>query len=313
MADKPRRIPASELSAYERWELPTLGDGKSAARGGSEKLKPLTADDLERIRKDAYDDGFKQGKQEGFETGRKEGREQGRKEGHAEGVEQGKAAGAQQIKQSVDQLAKVCQALTDPLAEQQHHVEQAMLNVALAVARSVIHRELHQPTDLIQQVLLDVMAQLPKNATGIRFEVNPADHDYVMEALGTARQDAELVSNPKIHPGGCMVVTSTQQLDFTVEKRFQKVVHEMLVRANESSASQVPLESPDTFDELSEYPADLMDAVEAEQKQNLKPEDDASASAELPPEQNPEIPDPTDDADGSDNKRSNEDEDEGDV
>jgi len=266
MADKPRRIPASELSAYERWELPTLGGGDSGQRAvpGAGKVKPLTADDLEKIRKDAYDDGFREGRQAGIEAGKKEGIEQGKKTGYQQGLEKGREDGAQQIQQSVAQLTQMVKALADPLADQQHHVEQAMLNVALAISRSVIHRELHLDTDVIRSVLLEVMALLPKNASGIRVEVSPADYEYAQDAMMAVNSEAELVSSPTIHPGGCMVVTSTQQLDYTVEKRFQKVVHQMLVQANASSASQVPLESPDTFEELSEYPAALMDEASSE-------------------------------------------------
>ena len=53
------------------------------------EIKPLTAEDIEGIRKAAYDEGLLQGHEDGFA----QGREEGNALGHAEGLEKGQAEG----------------------------------------------------------------------------------------------------------------------------------------------------------------------------------------------------------------------------
>ena len=106
MAEKPGRIPAGELTAYERWELPNLQGNQSAfsrsasAPASSRSVKPLTAADIEEIRKQAYQAGFDEGKLAGHEAGRQDGLVTGQQEGLAEGLQQGLVEGQQQIDQS---------------------------------------------------------------------------------------------------------------------------------------------------------------------------------------------------------------------
>jgi len=266
MDDTPKQKAVADLSAYERWELPTI-KGRSVSSGGATKsvpkrVKPLTAQDIERIRQAAFKDGFKEGKVKGFEQGRKEGQLAGKAAGHAEGLALGEAEGKSKVDLAVSQLTTLMQQLSDPISLQQQQVEQAVLNVALALSRSVIHRELIMDSSIVAQVVKQVLSSLPKTADGIRIKVSNTDFPYVQKTLKALNSEAELLSSPTIRSGGCVVETSSQQIDYTVEKRFQKVVHEMLLKASQDEKTPIAQESPDTIQELSDFPTSVLNEAE---------------------------------------------------
>src|SRR5690554_3021090 len=95
------RIPAEELTAYERWELPVMDEADDEAELPPQapaneveevEVQPLTAQDLEEIRQAAWSEGH----EEGFQAGQQEGREQGLQTGHEEGYQQGLEQGLAQ-------------------------------------------------------------------------------------------------------------------------------------------------------------------------------------------------------------------------
>jgi len=79
------------------------GKWKFEAPEQEEELSPLTAKDIEDIRKAAYEEGHSAGKEQGYQDGHAEGLEKGQ----SDGLELGKTAGAQQSKEEADAQAKI--------------------------------------------------------------------------------------------------------------------------------------------------------------------------------------------------------------
>ena len=263
--DKPDAKTEGELSAYERWELPNLvgnqaNDAVTNSYGtvSTKEVKPLTAEDLEAIRKEAYQDGLKQGHAEGLALGMEEGRTKGHEVGKQEGI----AAGRQQIdselaahKRSLQQLST---SLLHPIEEQKEQIEQVLLNTTLALTRAVIHTEVQQNSAVIQAALKNSFAQLPNHAKGVKVILNPEDYALVAELIAQTDPDAQVEANAAIVRGGCLVETSTQVLDHTIEKRFQKVVQSMLLQAAQSSDFKAHQETPSTLENHSDYPVETL-------------------------------------------------------
>lgn len=284
MSDKKDARPLGELSAYERWELPTLNDPNAPLRPRSsvvnKPIKPLTAEDLEKIHQEAYIAGFEEGKTAGHEIGRQAGVEEGKQSGHKEGLQQGIEAGQVEISQQVEHLKKLMTQLVDPIGEQRKQVELSTLNVALALSRTIIHRELKLDSSSIQVALTQIYQSLPKMDQGLVLTINPADKVHLDRVLETIENQIELKQDSKIMVGGFLLETSSQLIDYTIEKRFQKVVHEMLLKAIDSESDVAALETSTSMKELSDYPAELLD----------KADEIAVENAEKKPEQaiNPE-------------------------
>lgn len=269
MSDKEKKVPVEELTAYERWELPQIGSGNDSsvfdrARARIQRqVKPLTAEDLENIRKEAYQAGFDEGKQAGFEQGRNEGVEQGKKEGHQQGLNQGLADGQSRIDQAITQLQSCMQQLANPIAEQQQIVEQAMLNVSLAISRAVIHRELKLDSAQISKTIENAVHDLPDFSSGVKVHLNASDIPHAQKASENLGVALELIGDNRIQPGGCTVETSSQLVDYTIEKRFQKTVHAMLFAASNAGGAPV-LDTSTSINELSDYSSATLDEAEEE-------------------------------------------------
>jgi flagellar assembly protein FliH len=241
MKKDPRdRIPSSDLTAYERWELPLLDERGNEVwvRDDEMDLKPLTAEDLENIRREAMEDGAREGREKGYKEGFEMGRTEGHKTGHREGYEEGEQAGREagrsasqaEVEAGLQRLQTLMAEMLDPLERHTENLETALLNLTLSLTRAVIHRELQLDSGQIRAVLKEAVAALPSHDEAIRIHVNPADVDWVKDVASRFEAGSRVVEDADILAGGCRVENRNSLVDFTVEKRFQKAVQKMLDR-----------------------------------------------------------------------------------
>lgn len=231
------RIPPEELSAWERWELPLLdARGEEVAREEERDVKPLTAADIEEIRRSAWDEGRAEGREdghrEGFAEGREAGHEEGRKAGLEQGLAEGRETGVEQTRSEVNgklaRLEQLMGELLQPISRHQDELESALVNLTTVLSRAVLFRELALDSSQIRAVVGQAVAALPAEAANVRIRVNPADAQWVQEVAEQLEAGAAVIEDSQILAGGCKVETRHTLVDFTVEKRFQKAVQAML-------------------------------------------------------------------------------------
>lgn len=265
------RIPKEQLTAYERWELPLLDErGNEVPREEERDVKPLTAADIEEIRRAAREDGYNEGREQGYEAGFAEGRESGHKEGLdsglAEGREQGKGQGyddaRKEIDTKLDRLEHLLGELLLPIKRHEDELETALVNLTTVLARAVVYRELTLDSSQIQQVVRRAMESLPSTADNIRIRVHPDDVELVREVAGRLDASAAVVEDSSILPGGCQVETRHSLLDFTVEKRFQRAVQGMLDQQMEGSEGGETEELDSLMEDLTGFHRDVLDSTE---------------------------------------------------
>jgi flagellar assembly protein FliH len=241
------KIPPEQLTAYERWELPVMGE--SPKKGKPPDIKLPTAAELQAIQKAAYDEGFQQGKtagtKAGYDEGHKQGLQAGKEEGIHTGIEQGRnsalAENQAKISQHLQQLQQITSSLEYPLKEIQENTEEAIVNLVLAISRAVIFRDLKLDRTHIVNVVSEALAALPVNEEQAIVYIHPEDAQVLRSYL-PADKDFRYLLDAKVMAGGCRVETRHTLLDFTVEKRFQTVVQQMLAGQNNTQ------EIPDTHD-----------------------------------------------------------------
>lgn len=279
--DRRKRIPSGTLTAYERWELPLLDEnGNEVVEEEIEEVKPLTAADLEAIRKEAWDDGHQEGRAAGIEAGHAEGREQGFREGHEAGLAEGRASGHEEalsqtrgeVEAKLANLESLLGELLLPIQRHEDELETALVNVTTVLARAVVFRELSIDSSHIAIVVRQALAALPSTRDNVRLSVNPVDAEWVHQVADDFEADTSIIEDPTILAGGCKVETRHSLVDFTVEKRFQKAVQNML---NQQLASEEPGDSAELSDmmgDLSDYHGDVL----ADPGQQEAPDDDQS-------------------------------------
>lgn len=229
--------PADELSAYERWELPSMEDERTRAGPDSpfttamprrkgrmpepaapaeevEDVKPLTAEELEAIRQAAYD----------------EGREEGRRDGYKEGYDQGYKSGESDLRAAVNKLSQISRALFEPIEQQDDALEQALLQLVQNICTRVVSRELKLDSSSILTVVKEALHCLVPGTERVRIHLNPADTDFVIRSLkesGDMGENWNFLAHQTISPGGCIVDTDHALIDARAEKRLATVIRQV--------------------------------------------------------------------------------------
>ena len=175
-------IRAKDVNVFDRWALPSfdpLGAAPEDPEIGEEpvededlsrsedvpiaKVKPLTLDELEAIRQEAYNEGFSTGEKDGFHAGQLKARQE------AEAA----------LNPKLESLEKLMTQLLEPIADQDRNLEHAMVTLVSQLAREVIQRDLLIDSSQIRQVLREALKLLPMGASNVRIYINPQDFDLV--------------------------------------------------------------------------------------------------------------------------------------
>lgn len=224
------RMPPSPpaLSAWERWEMgtidgspraPTPAARKTAAERRNTAPPPpppaprIDLADLARIRKEARIDGEAEGRAAGLA--------EGRKVGHTEGLATGLAAASAHA----ERLRALAQSLPDALRRAEEELSQAVLALALDVARQVVHRTLKAEPEWVLPVVRDLLNTEPALRGEPRLLLHPDDVALVRSSLGEEIEAAgwQMRADDAITRGGCRVQSATGELDGTLETRWKRV------------------------------------------------------------------------------------------
>ena len=98
-----------------------------------------------------------------------------------------------------------------------------MLELAFAISRQIVRRELKQdPTQLIA-IIREALAQLPVGAKNIQVLFHPDDATIIKDVLSidTNSPDSrwQLVEEPSMERGGCLLKTDNSNVDASVDKQ----------------------------------------------------------------------------------------------
>ncbi len=262
------RIPKEKLTAYERWELPLLdAAGNEIAQAEERNVKPLTAADIEEIRRAAKEDGLEEGRKEGHDAGYQAGLEKGQQEGYAAGLEQGREVGEKQaledthkrVDEGLGRLDALLSELLVPIERHEDELETALVNLTTALSRAVLYRELSLDSSQISAVVKRALAALPSTTENVRLHIHPDDYQWVAEVAERYEAKASIVEDAAIMRGGCKAETRHSLVDFTIEKRFQKAVQDMLSQELDGDPASNSEELDTLMDDLTEFHRDVLD------------------------------------------------------
>ncbi len=247
-------IRAQDISVIDRWALPSFdpqvedaepdpahaagaaqAEGDQALSAASEDVapedvKPLTLDELEAIRQDAYNEGFSTGEKDGYRSGQLKARQ-----------EADTALASKML--AVEQLM---QQLFEPIAEQDQQLEVALVSLVSHMAREVIQRELHSDSSQIRQVLREALKLLPMGAGNVRIQLNPQDFEMVKALRERHEESWRIVEDDALLPGGCRVETEHSRIDASIETRLSQALKQLFEQQREQATH--PLSADLQFD-----------------------------------------------------------------
>ena len=200
-----------------------------------EEILPPTIEEIEEIRRAAYEEGFAQGLKEGNEKGYQEGLEKGQDEGHQQGMEaghaEGLAVGQTEIAEQVAVWQQLMESLHNPVASVQQDLQQELVSLSVGLARAVIRQEVKTNPEIIFQALTDGLKVLPIREKAYQIRMNPEDVQLIQAQF--SEQDIErhnwiLIDAPELGRGGCDITTDNNAVDVTVERRCRDVLDKFL-------------------------------------------------------------------------------------
>ncbi len=240
----------------------------------------LTAEELEAIRKAAYDEGLSQGVEEGrasgyqdgFEKAREEGFKAGLEEGKEQGIIQGRLAGREEgfkagfaeglensrhlVDEKVSRFAHLGDMLANPLREVNRDVTDEICYLISRLCKVIIHRELSGDLKNLQNAIDRCLDLLPNAEKGAVITLCPDDYDLVMASLGRDYLKAQkwnLQSSDELNPGDVEVSNEISLADFKVNDRIDSLIEKFLDAASEAGSTALRESLPD-LPEYNEVP-----------------------------------------------------------
>lgn len=200
-----------------------------------DEVQPLTLEELESIRQEAYNEGFAAGEKDGFRSTTLKVRQE--------------AEAALSVK--LASLERLMGVLFDPIAEQDSQIEKAMVGLVEHIARQVIQRELVLDSSHIESVMREALKLLPLGVGNVRLYINPQDFEQVKALRERHEETWRIVEDAALQPGGCRVETEHSRIDATVETRISQIMAKLLDQVHEQVPNpaepdlSVDLDAPD--------------------------------------------------------------------
>lgn len=208
-----RVIPKEKLSAYQRWELHSLdsatppagvepaaaaGDAPGASAPPAAEVALPTAEELERIQQQAW--------QEGYDAGWREGRARG-----------DEAAG---------RMNALLEALTAALARLDRELERDLLGLSLDLVRHLLRQTLEMRPEAVLPVVREAIATLPQANQVVTLVLHPDDAELVRRdfELDPPLERWRIREDPHLERGGVRVETAHSDIDATLGARWHRLV-----------------------------------------------------------------------------------------
>ena len=171
-----------------------------------------------------------------------EGFNDGLEKGSAEGEQAGFDRAALTLEPLLDSLQQGLLQLNNIRQETYQKIETEVVELALAIARKIICREIEVDKEVVVCVAREALANV-KDPGKIKIKMNPSDLQFINE---TKYQLSELIGNidnvtltaeESIQSGGCVIETDLGEIDARIEKQLQ-AVEETFRSALENSGAE---------------------------------------------------------------------------
>ncbi len=171
-------------------------------------------------------------------------------QGYTEGFREGRAAGEKSLTEVTSQFQAALQELERQKQALWEQREADLLRLTIAAARRVIETEVKTRPELINQALKTAYHYLMEHE-GVRVRLAPAMLEWLSKNQDPLDEELEwlnnatLVGDARIAPGGVILETESGDVDATVETRWQavsRVMEEVLNQAaNAARESDEPV------------------------------------------------------------------------
>ncbi|WP_434558097.1 flagellar assembly protein FliH [Pseudomonas sp. Z4-20] len=238
-------IRARDVGGFDVWSLPSFDPHVPEPEPAPveelpemeevplEEVQPLTLEEVESIRQEAYNEGFAIGEKEGF---------------HSTTLKVRQEADVA-LTAKLRALEALMLNLFEPIAEQDTQIEKSLVGLVQHITRQVIQRELAIDSSQIEHVMREALKLLPLGVGNVRLYINPQDFELVKALRERHEETWRIVEDETLLPGGCRVETEHSRIDATVETRISQIMAKLFDQLHEQALHPAPadlsLELPD--------------------------------------------------------------------
>ena len=232
-SSNPKIIRAADVEKLSNYQPRDMTGAARQQQQVKPKKAQMTAAELEKLQKQAYEEAFEQGKKEGFEFG------------HNEALEQYRS----QLAEKTELLDKLLSGLDKPFENLDDQVENEVVELVISMVRQLIRREIKMDPGHIAGVVREAMSALPVANREVTLVLNPEDAAVIREVftISEKEQGWNIVEDPVLNRGGCKVLAGDSQIDATLESRLDALIAPLLSDERNQEAEKKPeAKSPDS-------------------------------------------------------------------
>jgi flagellar assembly protein FliH len=209
-----------DLSTYRRWEMDVLEQGAmlegpvDASADAKDETVPEqiqvalpTVEEIEKIHQEARQEGYDAGYETGMEAGMKAGYDAGRERASFE----------------AGQLTAVFRGLQEALASADQKICNALLSLALDVAKEMVREALRVKPELVFAVVRECIQSEPVLGQRAQLFLHPEDAALVRTHLNQELEHCAISLDPRLERGGCRIRVGPSDIDATVSTRWRRI------------------------------------------------------------------------------------------
>lgn len=202
-------VSKGEMSAFQRWEMASFGEDKSAP----------SPDQLARANATAKINQIE------IDSARDEARLLGFAEGHASGLVEGRLAGQIKLDEEIEQFHTLTVQFSEQLSSANKAIGEDVFKLAMDLAQAMIRSKLEIDPETIIPVLLEAIESLPSVQQPAQINLHPSDALIIKANMGDRliASGWRIISDPKVARGGCTLETSQNLIDATFDTRWQRL------------------------------------------------------------------------------------------
>lgn len=233
-------IPKEQQTAYQRWELRSFGDSRPSvvaqrereeaelrANAAAEEAAVIEAEEAAYAPEQAPAPDYPT--EEELAAIREQARQQGYDEGFKAGLEEGMAQALDEQRAATEQalapVRDIAGNFSAALREADQAISNEVLELALHLAKGMLKNALRVKPELILPVVREALEYLPVLQQPALLILNPEDAAVVRESIAEELDKGgwRVIDDPTIERGGCKVDTASNQIDATVQSRWQRL------------------------------------------------------------------------------------------
>ncbi len=144
------------------------------------------------------------------------------------GKEEGVRIGSSQVEPHIQRLQSLFQSVAAAREELVRKSEQEIVELAMMIARKVVHRELETKQEGILEITKAAIEKL-LDRERLEIRIHPSDHEFLTQEKERLLQEVEGIKNlvitadASIAPGGCVISTALGEVDARIDHQLKEV------------------------------------------------------------------------------------------